>query len=235
MPIATRCPACGKDYQLADEQAGLRVRCRVCQGEFDIPRRPEVLEAVAPLPVARPAPLPIAGPQLAPPPALGGQGKRRLLYVAGALTLALLVLLVGCGGAVWKITELFNQKRVQVVIQEEPKRPAEVTKAPPRPELPRQVTKTEPPKLLDLNVPLPEVKFDLPTVKDLDDALKKLRSGNRAAKLAALTYINKQRASPDRVKRKQVIDALAEAEMDEDTFVKAAAALARAGWEADAS
>ncbi len=37
MPIKMNCPACGKPYTLADNQAGKRVRCRNCAETFPVP------------------------------------------------------------------------------------------------------------------------------------------------------------------------------------------------------
>src|SRR5262245_57638309 len=36
MPIATQCPDCGEKYNLADRQAGKKVRCKKCQNTFTV-------------------------------------------------------------------------------------------------------------------------------------------------------------------------------------------------------
>src|SRR5437870_4150723 len=117
MPIETRCPMCGKGYQLADEQAGLRVRCRDCNTEFDVPRRAEVLQVV---------PKPPPGPRLAGPDedeplmrsvARRGPSNRALYWVAGILATTLILVALGCGGFIWMIT-LRMQRTVEQVAQE---------------------------------------------------------------------------------------------------------------------
>jgi predicted Zn finger-like uncharacterized protein len=40
MPIETRCPTCEREYTLADDQAGKRVRCRHCADSFTVPGAP---------------------------------------------------------------------------------------------------------------------------------------------------------------------------------------------------
>jgi hypothetical protein len=99
MAISARCPACGKDYQLTDDQAGQRVRCRVCRWEFEVAGRVETLEAV---PVDA-----LAGGRAAPselfdtiePPA--PRKRRRWRYVLGALALLLLLTFMSCCGVGW--------------------------------------------------------------------------------------------------------------------------------------
>ncbi len=227
MPIATRCPACGKDYQLADELAGLRVRCQACQGDFDVPRRPELLEAVAPQPAPRPAAptLPVESQPLAPALTQRGPSNRTLLYVAIGLTGCLVLVGLVCAGALWTLT--WQVRRGVDQVAKEIDRPAQVVTAPAPREKPREELKLD---RIDLN----KIELEIaPPIKDLDQALNKLRSGNRLEKLRALEFIQKQQPPFDRVKKKRVIDALAAAEKDEDVLVAGFALQVRAVWELD--
>src|SRR5687768_4781762 len=98
MAIHVRCSACGKDYQLADEQAGLRVRCRECQGEFEVPRKPELLEAVAALPAARRPLTPAESETINRALTKPKPGGRKWMYIAGGLTAVLMLLMLACSG-----------------------------------------------------------------------------------------------------------------------------------------
>src|SRR5687768_4512774 len=106
MAISTHCASCGKAYNLADDQAGQRVRCRVCRAEFDVPGRVETLESVPRTAVSDGAVSPrseLYEPLVPPLPRKSSKWK----YVLGGLAAACLLVFLGCTGAgVMTITQL---------------------------------------------------------------------------------------------------------------------------------
>jgi hypothetical protein len=218
MSITVRCPGCGKSYQLLDEQAGLRVRCRECKSAFEVPKQPERLEVVKKLPAAR-------GPRLpdedAPvePPALARKSTthRTLLWVAAIFGAFLLVGVLGCGGIAWWITKQWRPTIEQIARPPEPPPDKPPEKPPP------QVAKSKDPQIT-----IPEVK--LPTFKDLDDAVRNLRSPDRLTRLAALKYIGTQKPPANPEKKKQVLAAVNALANDEDLLIMGAANLVRINW-----
>ena len=230
MPIATRCPTCGKDYQLADEQAGLRVRCRACQNEFDVPRRAEQLEAVATMPrrpmaIDETDALKRSVPRTAAPAATG---NRTLLYVLGILGACFVVAVLACAGLIWMLTMQVS-RTVDQVAKELDKTQVAVHREAPKPEKPREVAKVK-----EVEAPLPTIKLPTgPAIKDLDDAVQKLRSPEQLTRLRALEYIGKQTPPTDAARKKAVMDAVNPLTNDEDVFVKLAATQVKLLWEFD--
>src|SRR5262249_9578881 len=58
MPIQVSCPHCGTTYRLSEQLAGQQIRCKKCNGVFQVnikPRPPSPL-ATAPLPPRPPEP-----------------------------------------------------------------------------------------------------------------------------------------------------------------------------------
>src|SRR3954451_20047441 len=118
MAIAIRCPDCGKSYNLSDEQAGQRVRCRACRAYFDVTERVETLETVPQDGVAerrgekRPT-------RFDAPERQGGKPNRKWAYVAGGLALAVVMLFLACGVTVWVVSVQmrrgFAQARAQLL------------------------------------------------------------------------------------------------------------------------
>ena len=214
MSITVRCPGCGKSYQLLDDQAGLRVRCRECKSAFEVPRQPERLEVVNKLPAARGPRLPDEDePVEAPPLAKKSSRKRTVAWVAGLLAGFFVLGIVGCGGLAWWISRQFRP------IVEQVARPPE--KPPEKP--PPEVAKSKDPE-----IKIPEIK--LPTFKDLDDAVRNLRSPDRLTRLAALKYIGTQKPPADAEKKKQVLAAVNALANDEDLLIMGAANLVRINW-----
>jgi hypothetical protein len=224
MPIATRCPTCGKDYNLADEQAGLRVRCRQCENEFDVPRRPELLEAVAPAPTARLAPLspetdPLALALKTPPPR-----RRTLYYVLGGIGGGILLMVLACTGLGWLLWTKLQSAWPKTQVVE-----IRVTESLPKVEV-KEVPKPAPaPKEKEIDLSQPE-KVLGPAPKDLDDALKQLQSPDWKLRLRAIQYIGKQKPQDHPTKQKAVLDALDKATNDDSSIVKLAAAYAKIPW-----
>jgi hypothetical protein len=121
MAISARCPACGKDYQLADEQAGQRVRCRVCRWEFDVPGRVEALETV---PLGAVSARAANGPRsplyepLGPPAPRKG---RKWRYVVGGLAAAAMLLFLFCGGGTLVLVQQTKKAVAQIEQQQNAK------------------------------------------------------------------------------------------------------------------
>jgi len=125
MAISARCPACGKDYQLADEQAGQRVRCRMCRWEFDVAGRVEALETV---PLDAMSSRPTNGPRSSLYEPLGPAAPRKgrkWRYVVGGLAAAVMLLFLFCGGG----TLVLVQQTKKAVAQLKEQRNAEVKAA----------------------------------------------------------------------------------------------------------
>ncbi len=228
MSIATRCPSCGKIYQLADEQAGLRVRCRACGGEFDVPRSPELLEAVVELPGSRR--MELADDPDAMPLALTAPPRRsRVLFwvLTGLGTCVVLVMLI-CAGVLYKLTvELRRTRDMAMKVLDQPAPTPEAPKPAPPPEKPP----VPPPQAGNVQVPLPNLELQLgPKIKDLDDALAKLRSPDQLTRVLALAFIGKQKVPDDPAKRKQVLDAIEPLTKDESALVQIAASNVKITW-----
>jgi hypothetical protein len=217
MTIAMRCPKCGKSYQLLDDQAGLRVRCRECKSAFDVPRHPERLEVVPQLPKSR-------GPRLpdddeepdAPPVVRRDSSNRTLVWVVCILGACLILCALISGGVVLWLTMKGNPVQQMTAMQPEHPPPA-----PPPAQQPKAKEMVE--------IPTPEFKLPSITIKDLDDAIQKLRTGNQFTRLRALEYLGKQKPPADPAKKKAVFDAMDEAGKDDD-IIKAAAQLVKINW-----
>src|SRR5262245_15301550 len=104
MSIAMRCPTCGTDYQLADKQAGRRVRCRQCKDEFDVPSRVEVHDAVSSQPPPRRKAVPDEIEPPAPSVARPSSGNKALVYVLSAVGACLVLALLVCAGVGYLLT-----------------------------------------------------------------------------------------------------------------------------------
>ena len=218
MPIAMRCPTCGKNYQLLDEQAGLRVRCRECKTAFEVPNQPERLEVVTKLPGSRGPRVPEEDDLDVRPLTKKRSDKRTQIWVVSILGACLVLCALITGGVVIWVTLTGNP--VKQITSSQPEPP------PPPPPAPR----AENPKPKDVEIPTPELKLPTVNIKDLDDAIQKLRTGNQFTRLRALEYINKQKPPADPAKKKAVLDAMDEAGKNDD-IVKAAALLVRVNWE----
>jgi predicted Zn finger-like uncharacterized protein len=223
MAIAMRCPTCGKNYQLLDEQAGMRVRCKECKTAFDVPAKPERLEVIPKLPASRGPRLPEDVEQEddelpVPPVEKKSRGNRTMIWVASILGLSLVVVAVCCAGGVWWLTMQWKPTIQQIAKMPEPP-------PPPRP--------VEQPKPKDVEIQIPEFKVPTVDFKNLDDALEKLRTGNQFTRLSALGYIGKQKPPADPAKKKAVLDALDKAANDKDPLISGAAGYAKIIWESD--
>lgn len=290
MAIGARCPACGKDYHLADEQAGQRVRCRVCRAEFDVAGRVETLEAVPREAMAgQPGPPPPSplyeSLEAAPPPR-----KRRWRYVLAALALLLLLTFMSCCGTGWFLVGQKNQdvdllrrqfnagmaaareeaKSAKEKADDDNARARKADRERVEAELKlaaseRRIANLEQEmkgvqravmgledlkkalarlsiddlaKLLgdlklgeaDLKKLLEGLKVvrDIPTadlsqIKDLDDALARLKSKNSGTKLKGLQWIQNHKPPFAGQDKRRVLDALEPLTGDDDVFVKKAA------------
>ncbi len=225
MPISMRCPKCGKNYQLLDEQAGLRVRCKQCQSVFEVPAQPDRLEIVPELPGKR-------GPRLAeieddepePGPLVRKTSKtnRTVVWVVGIVAGSLLLMVLLCGGGLYwglpRIMAWFMKQGSPVVVD----------LAPPQQARPPNNAGEAPPKAKEGEMPWPK----LPTlnIKDLDHAIQLLRSADNFTRLRALEYIQKQPVPSDAAKRKVVLDAVEPLTNDDDPLIKLAANLVKINW-----
>jgi predicted Zn finger-like uncharacterized protein len=242
MAIAIRCPDCGKSYNLSDEQVGQRVRCRVCKSDFDVTSRVETLETVPTDAVAerrgsssrssfndRPE------PQVRKP-------SRKWAYVAGGLAAALALVFLACGGALWVVT-VQARKAEQAMRAEIARARAELLadlaranderakaeKQRQEADVQRQLAQQQAGQLqAELNKLLAQMRQgkvnlpDLAPIKDLDDALAKLKAKDSLTKIKAMSWITEH--SPyNAQQKKRVLDALRPLTMDEDPTVKASA------------
>ncbi len=221
MPIAMRCPKCGKNYQLLDEQAGLRVRCKQCQSVFEVTPKPERLEIVPELPGAR-------GPRLAEteddepearPVRKKHAANRTVLWVVSIIAGSILVMMLICGGFLyWGVPKLmawFMKSGTPVVV---------IDQTPQQPQNPV----APPPKAKEGEVPWP--KIPTLTIKDLDHAIQLLRSADNFTRLRALEYIQKHPIPADAAKKKAVLDAVEPLTNDDDPLIKIAANLVKINW-----
>jgi HEAT repeat protein len=120
-----------------------------------------------------------------------------------------------CGGVLWMFMLRFGTT-VQQVAKEVPKA-APVQPAPaPAPIQPEAVAAA-----------WPEI---IPKIKDLDDALAKLKSPDPRTRIAAVDYIGRQKPPADPARKKMILDALEPLTNDDDVFVRGAASLAKINW-----
>jgi hypothetical protein len=222
MPLTIRCPMCSKDYHLADEQAGRRVRCRECRCEFDVAGLPERLEVVeAPRRGRRGMPnqeIPVVPELVRERPR-----NRTLLYVLLGGGACLALSLLACGGVVWMVLS--------------PKPPPVVKQVARGLDIPRPAPPPPPPAPVEAPAPVAARQaegdgIDLlgATIKDFNDALAKLKDPRFLTRLRALEYLGKQKVPDDPAKRKVVLDAVEPLTKDDNTFVKAAAAQVKLIW-----
>jgi predicted Zn finger-like uncharacterized protein len=112
MTIPATCPACGATYQLDEGQRGQRVRCRACDGTFEVgaPDRPRRREPDDPHRRRRdrrdrdPEPAPRSDTQV-------------LLWVLGGIGAGLLLVGLACAGLIWMITVRVGQAVDETVAQ----------------------------------------------------------------------------------------------------------------------
>jgi hypothetical protein len=229
MPIATTCPKCGKDYQLADKQAGRRVRCRQCQNDFEVPHKPDRLDAVAERPALatpRRAALPDEADEPLPSPlATPGTTNRTLLWVVGIIGGCLVLIALICAGVIWMVLPQLAPTADKVVAKQLDLPPDPPKKAvQPAPEVQKK----------EVEVALPTLKLPTgPPIKDLDDAVKRLSSPEQLVRLRALEYIGKQKPPADAAKKKAILDVVDKLTNDDDPFVKLAATQVKVLWEFD--
>jgi predicted Zn finger-like uncharacterized protein len=231
MTIATRCPTCGSSYQLLDEQAGLRVRCRECKNVFDVPRRPERLEVVPRLPEShgprmpdREDDEPITSPLAHPP-----RANRTLLWVASILGASFVLVALICGGSVWFLLPRWRAVAAVASVDPPPPPPKEEPKQ-------KEEPKPAPPAVVkgkDPEIAWPKMPVLGPSIKDLDDALEKLRSKDQFAQLKALEYIGKQKPPADAAKKQKILDAVNALAEGDDPILKTAAGYVKVLWEFD--
>jgi DNA-directed RNA polymerase subunit RPC12/RpoP len=234
MAIAIRCPDCGKAYNLADDQAGQRVRCRVCNSDFDVTSRVETLETVPTDAVSerrgsRPS-------RHERPDPVVKKKSRKWAYVAGGLTAALVLVLLVCAGAGWVLGLRLRNELAQARAQffaaqaraEEEARRAERDRE--LADKQRQAAEQQAAQLqVELNKLLAQMRQgkgvnlpDLAPIKDLDDALAKLKAKDSLTKIKALGWITEH--SPyNGQQKKRVLDALRPLTTDDDPMVKAGA------------
>jgi hypothetical protein len=218
MAIAMRCPTCGKGYQLLDEQAGLRVRCKECKTAFDVPRQPERLEVVPQLPKSR-------GPRLAEdeedlddrPIRRKKDSNRTLIWVVSILGMCLVLCVLISGGVILWITFKGNPVAQMVAPRQEP------------PQSPPPTRPAEKEKTKDVVIDPPQFKLPSITVKDYDDAIQKLRTGNQFTRLRVLEWLKDKGPPADPAKKKAVFEAMDEAGKN-DGIVMGAGQLLKIGW-----
>src|SRR5581483_11393383 len=96
MPIAFKCPGCGKDYKVPDEFGGRSSKCRQCGATMAIPQASAAVSAT-PQPPAAPPSAPAA-------PTFGQKVKARMIQQAKwrligcGVTAALVSVCCVCGG-----------------------------------------------------------------------------------------------------------------------------------------
>jgi phage FluMu protein Com len=217
MPISMRCPKCGKNYQLLDEQAGLRVRCKQCQSVLEVTPKEERLEIVPELPGKRGprlAEIDDDEPELRPRLRKKNKSNRTVLWVVGIVGACFVLSALICGGVIFWVT-----RQVQPIVKEVVRMSDKDQEQPPAQDA----------KGKHVEIPMPEFKLPKIEFKDLDDAVQKLRTGNQFTKLSALEYIGKQKPPDDPAKKKAVLDAVDEAGKD-DRLVEGWATYVKISW-----